>query len=372
MKIATMVRGYLPVPRPSDMIYAPMDVAQALSSGLAARGHEVTFFGPIGTNLDVPTETLNLRSLARNEAEFTSLMLNPAITAHNIMAMWDQRMVWEMFERTRDGEFDLMHLHHPEIGFPYARMYPDVPVVVTIHDPVDALQREVFAMFRSDNQYVISISDNQRLAAPELPYIGTVWNGIDTAEYCLPKDLKRDDYLLFAGRLVPEKGVKDAIAVAQKTGHRLLIIGPTYPDHQAYFDQVVRPNLNDRIEYLGFMERNQMIKYFQRAKALLFPVQWEEPFGMTMVEAMACGAPVIGYRRGSVPEVVVNGKTGFIVDTLAEMTAAVKKLDHIDQEDCHHHVEQHFSVPRMVNSYIQTFQHVLDRFNMRALTGSKT
>jgi glycosyltransferase involved in cell wall biosynthesis len=367
-----MVRGYLPVPRPSDMIYAPMDVAQALCSGIVARGHQVTFFGPLGTKLDVPTETLKLRPLARSEAEFTNLMFDVAVTTHNIMAMWDQKMVWEMFERARAGEFDLLHLHHPEIAYTYARMYPDVPVVYTIHDPVDELQREVYEMYKSDNQYFISISDNQRLAAPDLPYIGTVWNGIDTDEYCLPKDRKREDYLIFAGRIVPEKGVKEAIEIAKKTGHRLLIIGPTYPSSQDYFDQCVRPQLDDQILYLGFMERRQVIKYFQKAKGLLFPIQWEEPFGMTMVEAMACGAPVIGYRRGAVPEVVKDGKTGFIVDTLADMAAAVGKLGMISQQDCHNYVEQYFSVRRMVNSYIQTFQLVLDRFNMRTLTGTKS
>jgi glycosyltransferase involved in cell wall biosynthesis len=362
MKIATMVRSYLPVPRPVDMIYAPIDVAQELSLGMTARGHSVTFFGPIGTNLSIPTETLNMRPLAHNREEFQSLMTNSALTSHSVPSLWDLHMAQNMFERAKAGEFDLLHFHHPEAAMPFAKLYPEVPVVYTIHDPLEAWWRELLEMYVSDNQFFVSISDNQRLPAPDLSYIATIYDGIDTHEYGLPKAGEREDYLLFAGRIVPEKGVKEAIQVAEQTSHQLLIIGPTYPDQQDYFDQYIRPHLNAKILYLGFMERNQLITYFQKAKAILCPVQWEEPFGMTMVEAMSCGAPVIGLRRGSIPEVVADGKTGYVVDSLAEMAAAVEKIGTIKPADCHHHVEQHFSVSHMVNDYIHTFQQILRDF----------
>ena len=359
MKIATMVRAYLPVPRPVDMIYAPIDVAVTLTQGLTNRGHQVTFFGPMGTNLSTPTETLNLRPLAHNREEFAALMGNPAQTSHNVPGLWDLYMVREMFERARAGQYDLLHFHHPEVALPFAKLYPDVPVVYTVHDPLLPWWREAIEMYLSPNQYFISISDNQRLTAPDLPYIATIYDGIDTTQFSFPKDLVKDDYLLYAGRVVPEKGVKEAVQVAEQTGSRLLIIGPTYPDQQEYFDTFIRPHLNEKILYLGFMERDQLIKYFQKARALLLPAQWEEPFGMTMVEAMACGTPVIALRRGSIPEVIANGKSGFVVDSLSEMVSAVAKASDIDPAECRLHVERHFSIGHMVNNYIAAFRDVL-------------
>jgi glycosyltransferase involved in cell wall biosynthesis len=372
MKIATMVRSYLPVPRPADMIYAPLDLAEAISEGLTARGHSVTLFGPTGTKIQTRTESLNLRSLAGSREEFERLMSNPDYTSHNYTGLWDLYMVKEMFERARAGEFDLIHLHHPETGLPFANLYPDVPVVYTLHDPVAPWWREVLEMYESPNQFYISISDNQRLPAPDLRYISTVYNGIDTRQYASPTDTTKDDFLLFVGRIVPEKGVKEAIQVAKMTGDRLLIIGPTYPDVQGYFDQYVRPELNERILYLGFMERDQVIKYFQKAKAMLFPVQREEPFGMTMVEAMSCGTPVIALRHGSIPEVVTDGVSGYVVDSLTEMAAAVNRIGEIDPQDCRNHVEQHFSLGHMVNNYIAAFQKVLREFKAQSAPKTHT
>jgi glycosyltransferase involved in cell wall biosynthesis len=372
MKIATMVRGYLPVPRPVDMIYAPIDVAQTLALGLTDRGHQVTFFGPMGTNLSTPIETLNLRPLAHNREEFASLMSNPAMMSHNVPGLWDQYMVREMFERASNGQYDLLHFHHPEVALPFAKLFPDVPVVYTVHDPLVPWWREVLEMYHSPNQHFISISDNQRLPAPDLPYLATIYDGIDTTQYTLPKDGTKDDYLLYAGRVVPEKGVKEAIQVAEQTSSRLLIIGPTYPDQQEYFDQYIRPHLNEKILYLGFMERSQVVKYFQKAKALLLPEQWDEPFGMTMVEAMACGTPVIALRRGSIPEVVADGKSGFIVDSLSEMIAAVGKASTIDPAECRLHVERHFSISHMVNNYIAAFREVLSRSGTTAKPKAKS
>jgi glycosyltransferase involved in cell wall biosynthesis len=212
-------------------------------------------------------------------------------------------------------------------------------------------------LYASPNQHYISISDNQRADAPDLPYAATVYNGIDTDLFAFSEE--HDGYLLFTGRIVPEKGVKEAIQVAQQSGQRLLIIGPTYPEYQDYFDTQVKPHLNERVLYLGFMEREHLTKYYQMAKALLFPIQWEEPFGLAMVEAMACGTPVIALRRGSVPEIVKHNKTGFVVDSLAEMAASVDKLDKISRQDCRTHVEKYFSTEHMVDGYAKAFKKLL-------------
>lgn len=170
---------------------------------------------------------------------------------------------------------------------------------------------------------------------------------------------EHEDYLLFAGRIVPEKGIKEAIKIAKETDHRLLIIGPVYEDHKEYFEQYIKPELNDKILYLGFMEQAQLVKYYQKAKAFLMPIQWEEPFGLTMAESMACGTPIIALRRGSVPEVIEDGKTGFIVDSVQEMIEAVGKVDTLKRSDCRKHVERHFSREKMVDAYEEVFKKII-------------
>ncbi|HSX02706.1 MAG TPA: glycosyltransferase family 4 protein [Candidatus Saccharimonadia bacterium] len=369
MKIAMMVRGYIPVPCPADIIYAPIDLAVQISEGLAAQGHEVTFYAPTGSRLSVPTETLKLRPLVHNLKEHRELLNDAGRMSHDLPGLWDQYMARDMFERAKAGEFDLLHFHHPEMALPYARLYPEVPVVYTFHDPFAAWYREALEMYVTPSQFYISISQNQRVDAPDLPYIANIYNGIDTEQFAFSEE--HDGYLLFAGRIVPEKGVKEAIQVAQQANQRLLIIGPTYPDQQEYFDAHIKPHLNERILYLGFLEREHLIKYYQMAKALLFPIQWEEPFGLTMTEAMACGTPVIALRRGSVAEVVKHNKTGFVVDSLAEMAAAVQKIDTIKRQDCRDHVVKNFSIEKMVRGYAAAFEAALRATNTPAKPSAK-
>ena len=227
MKIATMVRGYLPAPRPVDMVYAPIDLAVAISEQLTKREHSITYFGPNGTHMCADVETGNLRPLAHNDQEFNQLLWDIDAFSHGVQATWDNYFAKMMFARAHKGEFDLLHFHHPEAALPYVHLYPDVPVLYTLHDPIKALNREMLEMYQTPSQFFVSISNNQRIPAPDLPYAATVYNGIDTELFSY-SDEPRDDYLLFAGRIVPEKGVKEAIQVAQETGHRLIIIGPVF------------------------------------------------------------------------------------------------------------------------------------------------
>jgi glycosyltransferase involved in cell wall biosynthesis len=358
MKIAMMVRSYLPVPRPADMIYAPIDLAVAIAEGLTQQGHQVDLFAPLGSSLKhANVVTSNLRPLARNQAEMQKLLRNSEEVNHYIPGLWDAYMAEEMFERATTGEYDLLHFHHPEVALGLAQANSNIPVVYTLHDPVYSWYREVFELYASPNQHYISISNNQRRDAPDLPYANTVYNGIDINEFKFHAEA--EDYLLITGRVVPEKGFKEAIQVAQQTGMRLLIIGPVYPDHQGYFDQYIKPHLNDKILYLGYMERDHLVKYYQKARALLMPIQWEEPFGLTMIEAMACGTPVIALRRGSVAEVIAHKKTGFIVNSLGDMIEAVGRIGTIDRKACRQHVEKYFSNERMVEAYKATYEKIL-------------
>lgn len=358
MKIAMMVRGYLPAPRPKDLIYAPIDLAIAISQGLVKRGHTVDFYGPLGTEIEgVTVITNNLRPLVHDQPEMRELTSDVERLMHYIPENWDHYLATTMFEKAKAGEYDLLHFHHPEIALSLAKIYKDVPVVYTQHDPVYSWYREMYELFMTPNQHFISISNNQRRDAPDLPYISTAYNGVDVQHFPFGDD--PEDYLLIAGRIVPQKGFKEAVQLAKQTGDRLLMIGPVYPDTQDYFDQYIKPHLSDKILHLGYIESDQMWRYYQKAKAFLTPVQWEEPFGLTTIEAMACGTPVISLRRGAAPELIVDGKTGFVVDSIAEMAQAVGKIGQINRADCRDHVKDKFSIEKMVDAYEASFEAAL-------------
>lgn len=358
MNIGVMARGYITAPRPKDIVYAPIDLAVAISEHLTERGHNVTYFGPNGTHMQAGVETHGLAPLVQDQQDFNELLHNIDLMTHGMPASREHYYALDMFQRARAGEFDALHFHHPEVALPYARIFPEVPVVYTLHDPISNWYKDMFQMHYSPNQYFISISENQRRPAPDLPYARTVYNGTDTDLFSY--EAEHDEYLLFVGRIVPEKGIKEAVEIAQATKHRLFIIGPTYNDRNEAYERFVKPHLNDRILHLGFLEQQQVVPYYQKAKALLMPIQWEEPFGLTMIEAMSCGTPVIALNRGSVPEVVNHKKTGFVVHTVSEVIKAVSKVHEINSMDCRRHVEEHFSIPKMVDGYEAAFQEIID------------
>lgn len=360
MNIAMMVRGYIPVPGPPDMINAPLVLAKIIAEGLAKRGHKVDFYAPIGSELDgVEVKSCNLRALAKNRQDFLDLFADHNMMSHYVPSLWDSFMAEAMFKEAAEGTYDVLHFHHPEPALPVARMFNKLPVIYTLHDPIYDWQRELFELYQTDNEFFVSISNNQRRDAPDLPYISTVYNGIYADDY--PFSDEPEDYLLFAGRVVPEKGVKEAIQIARKSHHRLLIVGSTYPDSQDYFEQYVKPHLDDQILYLGYVEQEQMARYYQKAKALVTPIQWEEPFGMTTIEAMASGTPVIALRRGAAKELIVNKKTGFLADSISEMVEAVHKVDQIKRSDCRAHVAKNFSAEKMIDGYEAAFEEVIRR-----------
>ncbi len=354
-----MVRGYIPVPQPADMIYAPIKLAVDISRTLVAEGHEVDFFAPNGSKLATPVKTLKLKPLVRNYKTFQALLNSVDLLTHHMPGLWDAYLAKEMFEQAAAGKYDVLHFQHPESAAPFASLYPTVPVVYTLNDPIYGWYKDIFKLYDSPNQFYVSISNNQRHPAPKLSYVATVYNGIGLEHLKFSEE--NDGYLLFVGRIVPEKGVKEAIEIARRTHHKLLIIGPTYDDSRNYFHKFVEPELDDQIQYLGYVDHDKLGKYFRRAKAFLAPIQWEEPFGLTMVEAMACGTPVIGLNRGSIPEIVVNGKTGYIATSITGMVAAVNKIGRINRRDCREHVKQKFSTKHMADGYLAAYETAIRR-----------
>ena len=360
LRIATMVTGQFTTPPPKGIIYAPMDIAVEVSEGLAKKGHLVDFFGPEGTKVNVnKVVSSGLQPLKEPSGEAITKGPNVGNAEVNkIFNLWDQFLIAKMFEAAENGEYDLLHIHPPDRALPLALSHPKIPVFYTLHDPIYPWRAEIFSMFASPNQYYISISDAQRQPAPDLNYAATIYNGVNLNNFSYSEE--HDDYLLFLGRIQPEKGVAEAIKVAKMTGDKLLIIGP--PVTGDYWDKRIAPYLNDKIQFLGFIPRGQTSKYYQRAKATLAPIQWEEPFGLILTESMACGTPVIAFGRGSVPEIIIEGKTGFIIknNDLEAMAGAVKKISEIKRTDCRKHVEQNFSIQRMVDHYEEVFLKIVN------------
>jgi glycosyltransferase involved in cell wall biosynthesis len=202
--------------------------------------------------------------------------------------------------------------------------------------------------------FYVAISDADR--APELDYIKTVHHGIDLAQFDFQPN--PDDYLLFFGRMHPDKGVREAVEIARACGKKLILAGIV--QDQDYFDHHVAPHLNnDKVTYIGSVGPVERSRLLGKASALLHPIAFDEPFGLSVVEAMACGTPVIAFDRGSMPELIQSGESGFLVNTVTEAVEAVARIDTIDRAYCRRHVEKHFTVERMIRDYTHVYEAIL-------------
>jgi glycosyltransferase involved in cell wall biosynthesis len=212
---------------------------------------------------------------------------------------------------------------------------------------------------------VVSISDSQRTPLPWLPWLGTVYHGLPADLYTFRET--PGTYLAFLGRISPEKGVDQAIAIAQRVGMPLKIAAKVDRADRAYFQEVVQPLLhNSLVEYVGEIDEGNKDAFLGQAYALLFPIDWPEPFGLVMIEALACGTPVIAYSRGSVPEVIEDGVTGWIVEGMEEAVQAVARVSALSRARCRQIFEEHFSVSRMARDYLRIYKKLLGGRSGRA------
>jgi len=250
------------------------------------------------------------------------------------------------------NNFDIMHNNFDFLPLSYSRLIK-TPMVTTIHGFSSPKIIPVYKKYNSTGYYV-SISNSDR--SPELSYTATVYNGIDTREFSFNSE--SEDYLLFFSRIHPEKGVTEAIEIAKNSNRKLIISGLI--QDQEYFTNKVNPYIDGQeIIYVGNsgpVNRNRLLG---GAFALLHPIGFEEPFGLSVVEAMICGTPVIAFNRGSMPELVVNGKTGFLVNNVEEAVEAVNSIKFIDRRDCMEWASSTFSREKMVDGYLEVYQQVL-------------
>jgi len=257
----------------------------------------------------------------------------------------------EVFERAAD--FDLIHNHYDFLPLTYSALVK-TPVVTTIHGFSSPSIIPVYKKYNARSHYV-AISEADK--SPELDYIATIHHGIDVAQF--PFLEAEGKYLLFFGRIHPHKGVREAIEVAQRVGIKLVIAGII--QDQDYFAVEVEPHIDGRtVEYLGSVGPDQRANVMGHALALLHLISFEEPFGLSMVESMACGTPVIAFARGSIPEIIRHGETGFIVEDIEHAANAVTAVRSIDRSACREDVERRFSHTRMARDYVDAYEKILN------------
>ena len=256
---------------------------------------------------------------------------------------------------SRADEFDLVHDHSGLLAVTLAASV-EIPFLHTTHGPMLGHSGVLYAQALAFNPDVslVSLTNAQRRAAPHLPWIATCLNGIEVDRF--PFRAGHDGYLAFLGRMSPEKGAAEAIAIARAAGLELRIAAKCRePAEQAYFETKVAPYLGDGIEYVGELDHEEKGALLRDARALLAPIAWEEPFGLVFAEAAACGTPVVATRRGSVPELVVDGVTGFYRDTPEELVEALALVDTLDPYAIRSHCELAFGHERMVSDYLAAY-----------------
>jgi glycosyltransferase involved in cell wall biosynthesis len=252
-------------------------------------------------------------------------------------------------------DLDLVHFHTDILHLPFLRRL-QCPYLTTLHGRLDLPHLdEVYAVYCESP--VVSISNAQRTHMPDARWIGTVYHGIGADEFQL--SYPRDGYLAFLGRISPEKRPDKAIELALETGNRIKLAAKVDKVDQDYFEEVVKPLLSHRdVEFVGEVNPREKKEFLEGASALLFPVDWPEPFGLVMIEAMACGAPVVAWNRGSVPEVVDEGLTGFIVESDDEAVEAIARCQEFDRQACRERFEERFLSKRMAGDYLQLYESI--------------
>jgi glycosyltransferase involved in cell wall biosynthesis len=325
-------------------------VVATLTEQLVETGHDVTLFasGDSITNARLMSPCMR------------SLRLDPHCLDRLAYQVLQMEQVFSLAH-----EFDVIHFHTDYLHFPLSRRH-HVCTLTTLHGRLDL--RDLVPIYREYRDMpVVSISNAQRDPLPWLNWIATVYHG-------LPRDLytpreESGTYLAFLGRISPEKRVDLAIEIARRSGMDIRIAAKVDPTDREYFDEIIAPLLRQpHVEYLGEMAEGDKSAFLGQAYAMLFPIDWPEPFGLVMIESMACGTPVIAFRRGSVPEVMEDGVTGFVVETVEEAVAAVHRCSELSRRRCREVFERRFSVERMANDYLAHYRKLMARHGRHVAT----
>ncbi|MDF1498440.1 MAG: glycosyltransferase family 4 protein [Patescibacteria group bacterium] len=332
-------------------------VVHYLTEELVRRGHDVTLFATKDSKtsarlIDVlPYSAAKKRLFGWGGTEYSLAALTKAIDMEN--------------------EFDVIHTHIGQIAYHFTNLIK-TPIVETIHSPIHKISKKYLPKKNIQDRYLkdsreryekmhhVFVSKNQKKNAFIQNNGSVIYNGIDLNIFKFKKD--PENYFLYLGYITPDKGAHLAVKAARRARVKLKLAG-SYKHCEEYFEKEISPYLKKgQIEYVGVVNPIQRNKLLGGAKAILVPVEWEEPFGLIMTEAMACGTPVIGFNRAAVPEIVKNEKTGFIVKDFKEMATAIRKINKINRNECRVHVEKHFSVEKMVDGYERVYEKAVRKF----------
>ncbi|WP_373516567.1 glycosyltransferase family 4 protein [Pricia sp.] len=317
--------------------YGPWEqVASTIAEGLVAKGHDVSLFATGDSQTSGTLEAICPKPYGEDDT------IDPKV--------WESLHIGNLMEKAEN--FDIIHNHYDFLPLTYSRLI-DTPMVTTIHGFSSEQIIPVYKKYNPTSTY-ISISNADR--HPDLDYHRTIYHGIDSTKFQLNNH--KENYLLFYGRIHPDKGTLEAIGIAKKTGYPLKIAGLV--QDQEYYSSAIEPRIDgENVIYLGNVGPTEGNELLGNAKALLHPILFDEPFGLSVAEAMMCGTPVIAFNRGSMPELIEDGNTGFLVDTVSEAVEVVQRLNELDPNYCRAYAMEKFSIDNMVAEYIEVYKDVI-------------
>lgn len=322
-------------------------VVYNLCEGLTKLGHKVTLFATGDSEVPCKLVATYPRSLIEEGISWR----DPTYNLLNLT---------EAFKKSKD--FDIIHTHI-DLWEAYFPPLTKTISVHTIHNPLYSTAKKDSRLYILENfkdQNFVAISKAQkRLSKVKLNFVAVIYNGIRIEDFKFNPSPK--DYFVWAARIDKYKGIENAIEIAKKGKVKLVLAGRLDPSQEEYFKKKIKPHLGEQIKFIGEYSKEEKSNFFGQAKALLYPIEWHEPFGLNMVEAMACGTPVIAFNKGSVPEVVKDKKTGFVVNNIKEAVWAVKNIEKIKREDCREWVEKKFTTEIMVKNYEKLYYKLLKK-----------
>lgn len=312
----------------------------------SARGHQVTSF-------------------AHGHSRVSGELISPTISSDESSITIDRYKQWESLSdcyfAARNGMFDVIHSHLSIMTGFFSRLELKTPTLISIHSPIEDWMKPIFLKYR-DEKY-ISFSLAQRAQLPGINWYANIYHGVDTNLFAFNDT--PEDYVLFLGRITHDKGAHIAIAAAQAANIPLRVAGRSYSS-ESYWHDSIEPFINgSSVRYFGEVSLDDKIPLIQNAKALIFPTLYQEVFGYVLIEAMSCGTPVIAFPNGSVPEIVKDGVTGFLVNNETEMIDAIKKIDTIDRKQVRRRAEQFFSLKQMITHYEHVYSRVIEEAKIK-------
>lgn len=356
----------------NDVVFAPADLVVKLVDGLVNSDHEVTLFTPgkftskAQNNITVDLSLFN-NELKKEDCSASELISKSPLSFVSLSRQIQAELTAKAFKYCDENEFDVLHVYICENELPlYFADLMATPMLFTHHDPYNFYRKYRARFPKLRNLNYVSISKAQQKTAPNgMNFVANVYNGIDMKDfefYAEPQNAD-DSYFVNIGRIIRVKGIHTAISACQEIGETFRFAGKYYTqdqDEDNYWSKYIQPHVDDKkIFYEGFInDRDKKSEFLGKAKAFLFPIEWDEPFGMVLIEAMACGTPVIAFDRGPVREIVEDGVTGFIVKDKQGMMNAMRKIHLIDRETCRKHVKENFSIQNMVNEYVKIYSEI--------------